>query len=379
VLQLFSIGLNNLHPDGSLKLDANGSPIPTYDQTTIPNFAQVFTGWNNDPTNTSWQEYDPTTMTVVTNNTTWVRPMVVTASSHSALKKTLLNGFVIPAAGSMNSTLANQELDQALDNIFNHPNVGPFVARRLIQRLVTSNPSPGYIYRVAEVFRNNGQGVRGDLKAVVRAILTDYEARTTDLIGNAGYGRLKEPVVKITQVLRALHFYSNNPLKAPPEPAYFRLGSTETETLQAPYKSPTVFNFYEPDYSTSLKLTNPKNGAKFLLPVNSPEMQILNENTAINTANLLRGGIVDLGSFAPSGGNTSDVRIRLNFEQGLATGQATGDALVNHLNRLLMAGQMPTAMQAALKTHYTTTTDTLKRAKWLTYLVAASPQFAAQK
>jgi uncharacterized protein (DUF1800 family) len=378
VLQLFTIGLNQLHPDGSLKLDPNGSPIPTYDQNTIPNFAQVFTGWNNDPTTVSWQYYDSTSASVKTSTTTWARPMVVTASSHSSTKKTLLNGFVISASTSMTSTLANQELDQALDNIFNHANVGPFIARRLIQRLVTSNPSPGYIYRVAEVFRNNGQGVRGDMKAVIRAILSDYEARTTDLVGNAGYGRLKEPNIKLTQVIRALHFYSINPTKATPEPAYYRLGGTDGELLQSPYRSPTVFNFYEPDYTTNLKLTNPKNGAKFLQPLNSPEMQILNENTSINTANLLKGGIVDLGSFSPSSGNPSDVRIRLTFEQGLASA-ATGDNLVNHLNRLLMAGQMPAAMQAALKTHYTTTSDTLKRAKWLAYLTAASPQFAAQK
>jgi uncharacterized protein (DUF1800 family) len=374
ILQLFSIGLNALHPDGTLKLDANGSPIPTYDQETISNFAQVFTGWNTNPTLYPYQWYDSATQTTRTSNSSYVNPMTVRSGDHATVKKTLLNGFVIPAAASMNSTLANQELDQALDNIFNHPNVGPFIARRLIQRLVTSNPSPGYIYRVAEVFRNNGQGTRGDMKAVVRAILTDYEARTTTLVGNAGYGRLKEPVLKLAQVIRAFHFTSN---AVAPNPQYFRLSSTNNEFLQTPYDADTVFNFYEPDFTLSLRLTNPKNGQTFLQPLNAPELQILNENTSINTANLFKTGLVDLGSMSPSS-NGSDVRLRLTFEQGLASAP-TGDALVNHLNRLLMAGQMPANMQTALKTHYTTTSDTLKRAKWLSYLVAASPQFAAQK
>jgi len=310
--------------------------------------------------------------------------MTVRPSNHANSNKTLLNGFVITGKASYDVNSATAELDAALDNIFNHPNVGPFIARRLIQRLVTSNPSPAYIYRVAEVFRDNGQGVRGDMRAVIRAILTDYEARTTTLLGNEGYGRLKEPLLRTTQVVRALHPFSNG---ATPAVQYWRLGSTDTEFLQTVYRSPTVFNFFEPDYVTSLTLTNPnpKPGypTQYTEVLGTPEMQILNENTAITTANLFNKGLIAGTGFS---NGTTDVRVLLDNENALAT-VSTGDNLVAYLNRQLMAGQMPTNMQGTLKTYYTTVTtvtppsaaNAQKRARGLIFLVAASPQFAVQK
>ena len=191
IMQLFTIGLYMLQPDGTLMLDVNGQPIPTYDQTTITNFAQVFTGWdrNNTPVNIPL---------LVSNGATppgdavqifpsyYQKPMVLTPSQHSTVQKNLLvypgSNSVIAANANQTAASATAELNFALDNIFNHPNVGPFVCRQLIQRLVGSNPSPAYVYRVAQVFANNGSGVRGDMKAVITAILTDYEARSPALL-----------------------------------------------------------------------------------------------------------------------------------------------------------------------------------------------------
>jgi uncharacterized protein (DUF1800 family) len=375
VLQLFSVGLNNLHPDGTLKFDATGLPIPTYDQSTIQNFARVFTGWDAG-TAYNYSFWDATLVPPGVNSSTsnrsyYVRPMTVSSGNHDFNSKVLLNGQVSPAL-SASTTNANNELDLALDNIFNHPNVGPFICRRLIQRLVTSNPTPAYIYRVSEVFRDNGQGVRGDLKAVVRAILTDYEARTTDLLGNEGYGRLKEPILRLSQVIRASHPFSNGTTS--PNTQFWRLGSSDSDLLQTPYRSPTVFNFFDPGYAVALQLTNPKNGLKYTQELITPEMQIANENTVINTANLMKRGVVDGGSFV----GTSDVRLSLATEQGLA-GAAAGDNLVAYLNKTLMAGQMPANMQTTLKAYYSSTSNVATRARGLVYLVAASPQFATQK
>src|SRR5258706_16303797 len=151
------------------------------------------------------------------------------SGNHSNHTKTLLNGLVITGLTTYTTATANADLDQALDNIFNHANVGPFICRRLIQRMITSNPSPAYIYRVSEVFRDNGQGVRGDMRAVIKAILTDYEARTTDLLGNEGYGRLKEPMIRVGEGIRAVQPISTGTVS--PNTQYWRLGSTDTDFL----------------------------------------------------------------------------------------------------------------------------------------------------
>ncbi|MDB5324256.1 MAG: hypothetical protein JWN40_5887 [Phycisphaerales bacterium] len=387
ILQLFTIGLNAMHPDGTLKLDATGLPIPTYDQNTIQNFAHIFTGWDTDTVGYTYSFWDTALVPPAVNTTGktfYVRPMTVRSGNHSNNTKALLNGLVITGLTTYSTATATAELDQALDNIFNHPNVGPFICRRLIQRLVTSNPSPAYIYRTAEVFRDNGQGVRGDMKAVIKAILTDYEARTTDLLGNEGYGRLKEPLLRTAQVIRAFHPISNGTTS--PNTQYWRLGGTDTDFLQTPYRSPTVFNFFDPDYSIALTLVNPKLNVSYVANVTTPEMQITNENTTINTINLLKKGIVDNTGFVNLSGGSTDVRLNMLNEQTISLA-STGDNLVAYLNKMLMAGQLPTDMTGTLKTYYSsiptpglaTDLNAQKRARGLIYLVAASPQFAVQK
>ena len=220
IKQLFSLGLNRLHPDGTLILDSKGLPIPTYDQDAIIGFSHVFTGWD-------WWYADTTSpggvRTSFGASTNYLEPMREVPVRHFTGQKRLLNNVVIPGLPTVgglpldpyaghSSTQYNdaayralpaQELLYSHDKIFNHPNVGPFVCRQLIQRLVTSTPSPGYVYRVVSKFNDNGSGVRGDMKAVVKAILLDYEARSTTARLAIGYGKQREPVIRITNVARA--------------------------------------------------------------------------------------------------------------------------------------------------------------------------------
>ena len=215
ILQLFSIGLNRMWPDGSLMLNSKGEPIPTYDQNAIIGFAHVFTGWGYN--------YAGGYRTTFTGTANWLDPMREVPSRHFTGQKRLLNNVVLrglPTIGGLPldpyathtaaqyntpayQMLAAEELEAAHQQIFDHPNTGPFICRQLIQRLVTSTPSRGYIYRVSEKFRDNGLGIRGDLKAVVKAILLDYEARSPQLLTQQGYGKQREPLVRVTAVARA--------------------------------------------------------------------------------------------------------------------------------------------------------------------------------
>jgi uncharacterized protein (DUF1800 family) len=376
VLQLFSIGLNAMHPDGTVKLDANGLPIVTYDQSTIEAFAHVFTGWDVDPT----PVVIPTlTATGVVNvNSSYNKPMTVRSANHSNNAKVLLNGFTLPANATHTTISSNAELELALDNIFFHPNVGPFMARRLIQRLVTSNPSPAYIYRVAKVFDDDGTGVRGNMRAVIRAILMDYEARTTELLGNQGYGKIREPVVRVSAIIRGCNGVST--INSAPFGNIWKMSSTDTQLAQTPYRSPTVFNFFEPDYIA--------NGDGGLAGLYAPEMQIITETTAIGAANYVYSGIYSGTANATTGvcggwpgPNGNDVRLNLAAQQAIAANATT---LVENLNQLFMAGQMTTGMRDRIVTYIntlpsTTTANRLARAQAAVHLVVTSPQFTTQR
>lgn len=205
--QLFSIGLNRLWPDGTLILDSQGNLVPTYDQDVVSGFAQAFTGWNYYQTNGVGGRL-PTKFNPSVNYT---NVMVLVPLHHDLNAKLVLDNVVLPPAlgDSANSALTNfdvycsQDLEKALDSIFYNQNVGPFICRQLIQRLVTSNPSRGYVYRVAQVFNDNGNGVRGDMAAVVRAILLDSEARSQNLISSPTFGKQREPLLRVTAMARA--------------------------------------------------------------------------------------------------------------------------------------------------------------------------------
>lgn len=342
ILQLFTIGLYRLNLDGSLTLDSQGFPIETYDQNAVLGLAAVFTGWHfAQPGTPVWYGAEPN----------YREPMIPIASHHQTTSKTILDGVVIPA----NQT-AQQDLKIALDTIFNHPNVGPFVCRQLIQRMVTSNPSPGYLYRVASVFNNNGQGMRGDMRAVLRAILTDYDARAVPITLNQGYGHLREPVIRFTTLLRAFNATS-------PSGKYSVTGASNLG--QVPLRAPTVFNFFSPDYQAA--------GAIAAAGLKSPEFEITTGTTVISTANLLRSTI-------NSGNGPSEDRITLSLsaEQTMASNPTQ---LVDYLNRLLMAETMSSAMRTTLINAITqiSASNPTERVRTAIYLVINSPEFVVEK
>lgn len=222
ILQLFSLGLYRYHPDGSVILNSKGMPIPVYDQDSIIGYAHVFTGWD--------YYYTGSYTTGFSAASNWTQPMREVPARHFTGKKRLLNNVVLPGLPTLNGQpldpygshtgaaisgdpvfqgLASQELDYVHDQLFNHPNIGPFLCRQLIQRLVTSTPSSGYVYRVVSKFNNNGSGVRGDMKAVIKAILLDYEARSMVAANSPGFGKQREPIVRITQLARAFRPENN--------------------------------------------------------------------------------------------------------------------------------------------------------------------------
>jgi uncharacterized protein (DUF1800 family) len=232
---------------------------------------------------------------------------------------------------------------------------------------VTSNPSPAYIYRVAKVFDDDGTGTRGNMRAVIRAILMDYEARTTDLLGNQGYGKVREPLMRCSAIIRAFH--PSSTINSVPFGNIWKMSATDTQLAQTVYRSPTVFNFFEPDYMA--------NGDGALAGLYAPEMQIITETTAITAANYIYTGIYT-GWTGPNG---TDVKLNLTTEQNLASNATT---LVESLNQLLMAGQMPATMKTNIINFVntlpnSTATDRLNRAKAAIHLVATSAQFTTQR
>lgn len=268
VMQLFTIGLYELNPDGTERLDGSGNPIETYGPDDVTNLARVFTGWDYDYsrvtfTDVAWLDYN------VPSPQFAIDPMRLTPSNHSTLEVNFLNTN-IPA-----NTPGTQALNIALDALFNHPNTGPFFAKQMIQRLVTSNPTPAYVQRVAAAFANNGQGVRGDLRAVWRAILTDDEAINGPNDGQSVAGKLREPIVRFVQWARTAGVTSTNG-----EYEIYDLSASDNGLGQSPLRSPSVFNFFRPGYV-------PPNTAIATLGRRAPEFQLHNETTTAGYINFL--------------------------------------------------------------------------------------------
>ncbi|WP_181405125.1 DUF1800 family protein [Aestuariibacter sp. GS-14] len=344
VMQLFTIGLVELNQDGSVVTDEQGQPVATYDQDIIKGFAHVFTGWHFAGRANWWDD-----------NYDGLSPMQPYEAFHDRSEKHLLNGTIVPARQN-----ARADLAMALDNLFNHPNVGPFIGKQLIQRLVTSNPSPDYIERVAAAFNDNGNGVRGDMQAVIKAILLDDEARILD---TSGTGKLRDPLLRIAHVMRVFQSRARD-------------GGMGHEFVSlnigmAPLDSPSVFNFYRPDYSAPGTIREEG--------LVSPEFQITNEISITRYVNYM----FYMAWFNNLRGDEiieNDAGI-VNFDR-LAALSGNHDALLDYLNLMLLDGQMNDTMRTilmeALDYWSQGDADWVKLAN-VVYLITISPQFAVQQ
>lgn len=360
-MQLFSVGLVMLEPDGTPKLDAQGRKIPTYDQFTVRGFAHVYTGWNMagcENTRFEWCWY------YEHEAPAWRMPMSPYDAEHDSLNSKqllrypgvkLANG-VLPAGGN-----ARSDMKAALDNIFGHPNVGPFIGRQLIQRLVTSNPSPGYVRRVAAVFDNNGAGVRGDLKAVVRAILLDNEARHPGA-QPPGFGKVREPLLRLTLGWRALDARTDTGRMSERNPAAY--------LAQAPLQAPSVFNFYQPDYMPTGELA--------MLGLAAPELQLATDNMIPATQNAFGEEIFKYYLGNPDVG-PDDISVNLARDAPLA---ATPGALLDRYDLLFMSGQMSPGMRQRLLARLNDIPNAnggRDRVQEALYFIINSPEYIVQK
>ncbi|MFI4968720.1 MAG: DUF1800 family protein [Lysobacterales bacterium] len=397
--QLFSIGLVQLNPDGTPKL-AGGQPIPTYDQTTVRGFAAVFTGWDfnsigcsvdyqdgvplccNNPDNPDQYFYcGPSN----SDDLEWQRPMQPVDYWHdNTSDKQLLvyAGVALPGGLLVHGGDTQAELTAALDNIFNHPNVGPFIATRLIQRLVTSNPTPAYVQRVAQVFDDDGSSahVRGNLKAVVKAILLDSEARYGQWQHADTFGKLREPLLKLTQIWRAMQ--ARTPTG---DPIYSgRSGNLGTyppiveQIGEAPLYSPTVFNFFKPDFAQP--------GEVRTRGLVSPEFQILSDTMSTSTPNYLFHQIYcDYTASQRCYASDDPQTLQMNEDRDATLAVSDPAALIDRYSTLLMGAQMSPFMRDVLVTRLNAMDaadyDSLGRARVqeALYLIFNSPEYSIQK
>ena len=357
VMQLFSIGLVELELDGTPKLDSQGNEIPTYDQAMVEEFAKVFTGWHlsfiADAVSATFNQQ---------RETQYYRSPTMLAFSdfHDITSKTLLNVPGINPVIPPNQT-AEQELEQALDILASHPNVAPFISKQLIQRFVTSNPSRAYVRRISTVFNNTD----GNLQAVLRAILLDVEARQGHLTNPETFGKIKEPMLKLTGLWRGIGFIKTTPFS----------GNTlePIEYLnQIPGGAPSVFNFYRPDFSPSQVFTDRR--------AVSPEAQLLTQSTIVNMGEAFT-------DFTLRTSEDEDFLIPIatdHLEELVPDNFMRPAELIDHLNIVLLAGAMPVEMRTMLLNLHSgaggyTASNKLTVVNDILYLVTLSPYFNVQR
>ena len=368
IMQLFSIGLWQLHPHGTRILDTNGQPIATYNNGDITELARVFTGLSFG-NNANFALY-PRNFTV---------PMKCWDDFHDGNPKTLLGGLPLPlrtASPGNTGTAGLADVNAAVSNLFAHANVGPFLATRLIQRLVTSNPSTGYVARVAAAFADNGSGVRGDLKAVVKAILLDPEARDPVMMSQPTWGKLREPLLRVVNFARAFNAYSTS--------GYYALDQFTLDHGQDPMGAPSVFNFFLPTHSPPGPITQ--------AGLVAPEFQIINASSAVTGPNYFWNAIPgDLHRYGH--GNAAYV-VRLNVTNELAMicpaaqinadvpggPAADPDALVRRLDLALTGGtlsppQFQIIREAMFRVGISSWQWHRERLRLAIYLIVTSPDF----
>jgi uncharacterized protein (DUF1800 family) len=373
VMQLFTIGLVELNADGTPRL-TNGSPRETYTNDDIAGLAKVFTGWSwyagpepGDRSRTRFFGGDA-------HPERTLRPMQFYPQFHSTSEKRFL-GTTIAAQASADGPAS---LRAALDTLANHPNVGPFIGRQLIQRLVTSNPSPAYVARVAAAFNSNDRGERGDLRAVWRAILLDPEARGAGGLTDPQFGRLRDPVQRLAHWMRSFNARSDS--------GRFLMGNTDNASSslgQTPMRSPSVFNFYRPGYV-------PPNTAIAAAGLAAPEFQITNEVSVVGYLNFMRGVIGSGAGGRAAGAARSDIQADYSAELALAADPA---ALVDRVDLLLAARSLPSARRAQIRDAVASVPlpspsgsnqaqiDTARRNRvtLAVYLTMVSPEYLVQK
>lgn len=409
IMQLFTIGLVQLHNDGSLKLDGDGLPLPTYSNTDITELARVFTGWGFSKRHGSrasgYPEVDNTSFIYNSGplffQASWTNPMQNFSFYHDSGEKNVLGRKI--RAGLH----GEQDLAAALQILFDHPNVPPFISRLLIQRLVTSNPSAGYIHRVAQTFIDDGAGMRGNLKEVVKAILLDPEARNLEVAGQIGFGKQKEPMVRYLQLIRAFGASSSLPLadlaaygytasqldNFAPGATRFRFPNSDGFFLQTPQSSPSVFNYFLSGYSPGNSIS-----AAGLV---APEMQITTETQVMQSANYNRNLLtVNSGQrlqalHKATNGSLDNAKIDRNpwetfYNSQISAGKSVTEAvtaLVDRIDLLLLCGNLkasyvsaplpnPRASIIEAGVGASTVSD---RVGNVLYLVANSPEFQHQK
>ncbi len=384
IMQLFTIGLFMLNPNGTVQCYENNpcqpgnTPIPTYDQNVVNDLTKVLTGWRLCSVAASCPNLASGTLN-------YIDPMVINIgvnqgninnNLHDLTAKTLLTypgstTTSVAACGNCTTfpniaTYANNSMDQALDNIFNHPNVGPFIGKLMIQHMVTSDPTPAYVGRVAAVFNDNGLGVRGDMKAVVRAILLDPEARG-EIKTDPNYGKLLEPMQYATNFLRA--FNVRNAAGNGQSDGVIFQRSEFTGMAQIPFRSPTVFNYYPPDFVIP--------GTALL----GPEFALMTTGTSIARTNFMNRFVFTSIPVAVSTDAPQGTTVDFSDLQTISAADSTGNLLVDELNRRLLRGTMSAAMRTQVLNAVTAvgSADTLGRVRQAVYLIATSSQYQVQR
>jgi len=373
IMQLFTIGLYELNNDGSHKLDNEGNSIPTYDIADIEQLSKVFTGFG------AAEKADSTTAYFTTGkgNTNFLAPMAMYENFHDKSEKIMIDGTVLPA-----NQPGLEDVEVAIDILFNHPNVGPFIGLRLIQQCVKSNPSPAYINRVATIFNNDGYGERGNLKAVIKAVLLDPEARECAIIDDEySTGKLLQPMERVTKLYRAFN------LSTPSNKFYFRDEIELSEDLgQSFLAAPSVFNFFSPFYAES----------EYVAPNNlvSPEFQVQSTTTAINYLNWVEDALkirpfknyTKVNSTGKGLANNNDDKPILNLNEEINELATNGiDALLNRLDILLCAGQLSSGSKSTIKNTINQYFENVsnysneKAVEDAIYFIMASPNFTILK
>lgn len=345
VMQLFSIGLFELNIDGSPRLDDEGDPIPTYTNVDIREFAKIFTGLSFGGANAFFGNADPN----------FLSPMQMFDAEHEPGEKTLLNGIVVPAGQT-----GLQDIEAAIDNLFNHPNVGPFIGKQLIQRLVTSNPSPAYVERVARAFDGDDTGVRGDMRAVIRAVLLDPEAAAGTTTAS-DFGKLREPVVRYASILRQFGANSSDGFIA--NTGYF----LQELAKQHPLSAPSVFNFFLPVHSPA--------GEIAALGLVAPEFQITTSNSIVGLSNLI--DFVVLADFVTDSPEPfATVSLDYSNYEAIASDVR---ALVDRLDIVLTAGTLDPATRQAIESILVDIEDLTVRTRFAIYMFLISSDYAVRQ